>query len=247
MQRRRRSVTCACTCVTEIGPFGNAPTVHKPLALSYAVPEALAAIVTGALAIGMHSMAKRNALIKRMPAVETLGSTTVICTDKTGTLTEGRMLVEKVWTVDGEAGVTGSGYEPSGEFLVDDQRMPIESDSPLESLLVAAALCNDAVLVAPAGPSDEWVVVGDPTEGALLALMGILLLLPGFITDTLGFLLLIPPLRKFLVVEFLKRSGTMTNVDVTIVREDRSSHRQIDVIEGEYSREDEERVQKNRD
>ena len=84
-------------------------------------------------------------------------------------------------------------------------------------------------------------------EGALLALMGILLLLPGFITDTLGFLLLIPPLRKFLVVEFLKRSGTMTNVDVTIVREDRSSHRQIDVIEGEYSREDEERVQKNRD
>ena len=84
-------------------------------------------------------------------------------------------------------------------------------------------------------------------EGALLALMGILLLLPGFITDTLGFLLLIPPLRKFLVVEFLKRSGTMTNFDVTIVREDRTSHRQIDVIEGEYSREDEERVQKNRD
>ena len=77
-------------------------------------------------------------------------------------------------------------------------------------------------------------------EGALLALMGILLLLPGFITDTLGFLLLIPPLRKFLVVEFLKRSGAMTGAGVTIVRENSTSHQRIDVIEGEFRREDEE-------
>ncbi|MGD8265786.1 MAG: FxsA family protein [Chromatiales bacterium] len=76
-------------------------------------------------------------------------------------------------------------------------------------------------------------------EGALLALMGILLLLPGFITDALGFLLLIPPLRRFLVVEFLKHSGTMTAADVTIVREQAGSHRQVDVIEGEFEREDE--------
>ncbi len=76
-------------------------------------------------------------------------------------------------------------------------------------------------------------------EGALLALMGILLLLPGFITDALGFLLLIPPLRRFLVLEFLKRSGTMTHADVTIVREHAGSRRQIDVIEGEFQREDE--------
>ncbi|MEJ2309819.1 MAG: FxsA family protein [Gammaproteobacteria bacterium] len=74
-------------------------------------------------------------------------------------------------------------------------------------------------------------------EGALLAIMGILLLLPGFITDALGFLLLIPPLRKFLVVEFLKRSGAMTSADVTIVRQDASGRRRIDVIEGEFSRE----------
>jgi UPF0716 protein FxsA len=74
-------------------------------------------------------------------------------------------------------------------------------------------------------------------EGALLAIMGILLLLPGFITDALGFLLLIPPLRKFLVVEFLKRSGAMTSADVTIVRRDASGRRRIDVIEGEFSRE----------
>lgn len=77
-------------------------------------------------------------------------------------------------------------------------------------------------------------------EGALLALMGILLLLPGFITDALGFLLLIPPLRRFLVLEFLKRSGTMTHADVTIVREDTRSRRHTDVIEGEFQREDEE-------
>jgi UPF0716 protein FxsA len=76
-------------------------------------------------------------------------------------------------------------------------------------------------------------------EGALLALMGILLLLPGFITDALGFLLLIPPLRRFLVLEFLKRNGTMTHADVTIVRRDASSRRRIDVIEGEFQREDE--------
>lgn len=76
-------------------------------------------------------------------------------------------------------------------------------------------------------------------EGALLALMGVLLLLPGFITDALGFLLLIPPLRQFLVVQFLKRSGTMTHVDVSIVREDATEHRQIDVIDGEFQREDE--------
>jgi UPF0716 protein FxsA len=77
-------------------------------------------------------------------------------------------------------------------------------------------------------------------EGALLALMGILLLLPGFITDALGFLLLIPPLRRFLVLEFLKRSGTMTGVDATIVREDATSRRRIDIIEGEFRREGEE-------
>ncbi len=76
-------------------------------------------------------------------------------------------------------------------------------------------------------------------EGALLALMGILLLLPGFITDALGFLLLIPPLRRFLVLEFLKRSGTMTHADVTIVRKGTGSRRRIDVIEGEFQREDE--------
>jgi Ca2+-transporting ATPase len=135
-----------------------------------AIPEALPAVVTIGLALGGQRMIRHHVLIRKLPAVETLGSVTVICTDKTGTLTEGRMLVEKVWTLEGEATVTGSGYEPSGEFLVDRKPIEIGSGTPLESLLLTAALCNDASLVAPSVAGDEWVVVGDPTEGALLAL-----------------------------------------------------------------------------
>jgi Ca2+-transporting ATPase len=135
-----------------------------------AIPEALPAVVTIGLALGAQRMIRHQALIRKLPAVETLGSVTVICTDKTGTLTEGRMLVEKVWTLDGEVMVTGSGYEPSGDFLVGTKPVEVGSETPLESLLVAAALCNDAVLVAPSQAGDEWAVVGDPTEGALLAL-----------------------------------------------------------------------------
>jgi Ca2+-transporting ATPase len=135
-----------------------------------AIPEALPAVVTIGLALGAQRMIRHQALIRKLPAVETLGSVTVICTDKTGTLTEGRMLVERVWTLDGEVTVTGSGYEPAGELLVDGSPVEVGRDGPLESLLLASALCNDAVLVAPSEDGDDWQVVGDPTEGALLAL-----------------------------------------------------------------------------
>lgn len=130
-----------------------------------AVPEALAAIVTGALAIGMHSMAKRNALVKRMPAVETLGSTTVICCDKTGTLTRGEMTIRKILCGTRTIKVTGAGYQPEGELQLPED-LPSD-DSKLQLLLQAGVLCNDAELVREAG---KWTIRGDPTEGAFLVL-----------------------------------------------------------------------------
>jgi P-type Ca2+ transporter type 2C len=129
-----------------------------------AVPEALAAIVTGALAIGMHQMAKRNALIRRMPAVETLGCTTVICSDKTGTLTKGEMTVRKVFAGGRTIEVTGAGYEPVGEFRGSGRIDPSASAS-LRTLLLGGLLCNDSVL---GRVESKWAVKGDPTEGALV-------------------------------------------------------------------------------
>jgi len=128
-----------------------------------AVPEALPAIVTGALAIGMHQMAKRNALVRKMPAVETLGCTTVICSDKTGTLTKGEMTVRKIFTGGRVIEVTGVGYEPKGEFK--GSEIDIKKSKSLQILLQGGLLCNDAVLEEKEG---KWVIQGDPTEGALV-------------------------------------------------------------------------------
>lgn len=126
-----------------------------------AVPEALAAIVTGALAIGMHEMAKRNALVRKMPAVETLGCTTVICSDKTGTLTKGEMTVRRIFDGGRMIEVSGAGYVPEGAFSA-----PI-NDRSTQWLLKAGLLCSDAALVEDGG---RWSVNGDPTEGALVVL-----------------------------------------------------------------------------
>jgi cation-transporting ATPase F len=131
-----------------------------------AIPEGLPAAVTITLAIGVARMARRRAVVRRLPAVETLGSTTVICTDKTGTLTENQMTVQLIWTVDAMVEVTGSGYSPVGELCTAD-RAPVfvDADAALRWSLLAAACCNDAVLTHEGG---RWDVVGDPTEGALL-------------------------------------------------------------------------------
>ena len=126
-----------------------------------AVPEALAAIVTGALAIGMREMAKRHALIRKMPAVETLGCTTVICTDKTGTLTKAEMTVRRLYSGGAYVDVSGAGYEPQGEIT------PHVESPALAVLLRAGALCNDSELYEQ---ESRWSIKGDSTEAALLVL-----------------------------------------------------------------------------
>lgn len=132
-----------------------------------AVPEALPAVVTGALAIGTSRMARRRAIVKRLPAVETMGCTTVICTDKTGTLTKNEMTVRRLYLDDRRVKVTGAGYHPEGEFLGEDL-VPLAKDHPVwQWLLKVAVLCNDAVLEQK---GDLWQVRGDPTEAALLVM-----------------------------------------------------------------------------
>ncbi len=128
------------------------------------VPEGLLPTVTLALAIGVQRMAKRNALVKRLSAVETLGCTEVICTDKTGTLTENAMTVRQLWVGGRHYTVSGGGYGPSGQIQAEDRRA---SDPDLAEFLRAATLCNDARLIAPVDGSG-WTIQGDPTEAALL-------------------------------------------------------------------------------
>ena len=132
-----------------------------------AVPESLPAVVTGALAIGTTRMARKNAIVKRLPAVETMGCTTVICTDKTGTLTKNEMTVRRLF-LDGEVvDVSGTGYEPSGSFTMGGAAVSPGDHPRLAEMARIAMLCNDAVLIETGG---AWTVRGDPTEGALLVL-----------------------------------------------------------------------------
>ncbi len=136
------------------------------IALAVAVvPEALPAVVTISLALGVKRMVKRHALVRRLPAVETLGSTTFICTDKTGTLTQNKMAVREVFVNGVSMEVTGKGYEPRGEFRLDGRAVDPGEDKHLQELLRTAALCNDSRLVEKEG---GWEIMGDPTEGALL-------------------------------------------------------------------------------
>ncbi len=127
-----------------------------------AVPEGLAAIVTISLALAVGRMVKRKALIRKLHAVETLGCSSVICTDKTGTLTENKMTVRAIRTLEREIGVTGSGHEPKGTFTENGRSIDPKADTALSMALTAACLCNNAVL------PGEGAAIGDPTEIALL-------------------------------------------------------------------------------
>ena len=143
------------------------------------VPEGMLPLVTLSLAMGSQRMAKRNALIKKLSAVETLGCTTVICTDKTGTLTQNEMTVRNLWVPakngSPEPGkgftVTGNGYAPEGKIMAGSIEVTAENDPNLRALLLAAGLCNNSKLLPPNGDgNDRWTILGDPTEAALIVI-----------------------------------------------------------------------------
>ncbi len=161
-----------CAVVLTLGLLRGQPVelmIVAAISLAVAaVPESLPAVVTLALALGARRMADRQAIVRRLPAVETLGSVTVFATDKTGTLTEGRMVAERLWTPDGRARVEGKGYEPEGR-VVRGGKVVGAADAPdLAALLRVAMLCNDAALEATEEDPAHWRALGDPTEAALL-------------------------------------------------------------------------------
>ena len=164
-----RAAFVVVAIIVALGLFRGQPFVEMlvfGIALAVAVvPEALPAVVTISLAIGVQRLVKRRALIRRLSAVETLGSTSVICSDKTGTLTKDEMTVRRLHVGGHLLEVSGEGYEPLGQFS--RAGVTLESHAPLERLLQAAALASDAHVVYSEADS-RWYVKGDPTEGALV-------------------------------------------------------------------------------
>ncbi|MBA4416536.1 MAG: ATPase [Syntrophus sp. (in: bacteria)] len=135
-----------------------------------AIPEGLPAVVTICLALGMQKMIKRHALIRKLPAVETLGCATVICSDKTGTLTQNEMTIVQLWANNKRMKVSGEGYSPTGEFFLNDVAADPHGDPSISFLLAGGLLCNDAKLeMSGEGDGEKtWRIVGDPTEGAMI-------------------------------------------------------------------------------
>jgi Ca2+-transporting ATPase len=130
-----------------------------------AIPEGLPVMVTVVLALGMRRMAQRHALIRKLPAVETMGAVTIICSDKTGTLTESEMTMRELYLPDRNIEITGAGYRPEGQFLENGRKLETGIDENLLLALRISALCNDSVMKSE---GEKYYLVGDPTEGALL-------------------------------------------------------------------------------
>ncbi|MDY3006344.1 cation-translocating P-type ATPase [Anaerococcus porci] len=161
-------VIIVCIIVFIVGYFRTGDTLLENLMIAVslavaAIPEGLTAVVTIVLSIGMNRMAERKAIVKSLVSVETLGATTAICSDKTGTLTQNEMTITKIWTNENEYEVEGSGYTPKGDIKLDDKK--IEDDEQIKLLMTISTLCNDADLTRE---GEQYKIIGDPTEGAML-------------------------------------------------------------------------------
>jgi len=176
LEQLARYLTLACVLVIPLvmlsgmlrgTPFGVTLELGISLAVA-AVPEGLPVVATVSLAIGMRRMAKRNAILKELHAVESLGSVTTVCADKTGTLTKNELTLREIRLHDKLIHVTGEGYRPDGHFIYDGAEIDPKSNSVLESLLTASALCNDASLEISSETGD-WAPLGDSTDGAMLS------------------------------------------------------------------------------
>ena len=130
-----------------------------------AIPEGLPAIVTVALSLGVQRMIRQKSIVRKLPAVETLGCASIICSDKTGTMTQNKMTVTHVWSGGKIWNVSGIGYEPEGSFSMNGRDVQAKHHKPLQQVLLFGALCNSSSIIEKDG---EFRLDGDPTEGALL-------------------------------------------------------------------------------
>lgn len=163
-------VVVVCILVFVVGYFRSNMGILENFMIAVslavaAIPEGLTAVVTIVLSIGMNRMAERKAIVKNLLSVETLGSTTVICSDKTGTLTQNEMTITKIYTDENEFEVEGSGYEPVGDIR-DDKGEIVKNHEQIKLLMTIASLCNDANLTRE---DNSYKITGDPTEGAMLS------------------------------------------------------------------------------
>jgi Ca2+-transporting ATPase len=176
ISRIARVVAALAVSIGIIFFFASIAVVHRPVSAGFIfavgmivcfVPEGLLPTVTLALALAVQRMARCNALVKKLSAVETLGSCSVICTDKTGTLTQNEMTVRGLWLAGRKLAITGVGYAPKGEILDEGKQVAHPVVGELRLLLLAAGLCNDSRVLPPDGTSRSWTVLGDPTEAAM--------------------------------------------------------------------------------